>query len=98
MRIQRGITYSAHRVVLSIGSGILLSLLAFALSEFSNHQTLVFFVPEMPGFFVAALTVGVHGDTRELTTIMLLVNAVFYGLLTSVFYSALVRRKNRSNS
>jgi len=58
---------STKRVLVSAAAGIALSLLAFALGEWIRSDWA--YLPQMPGFFVAAFTpgFGVHRDMHAFT-------------------------------
>jgi hypothetical protein len=93
-RIQGGTIFSLARTLISIASGILLSTLAFVLPGRSHDPSEWRFIPELPGFLVAAFTGGLHDpDVRQFKIKVLFLNAVLYGLIVFSCYPHFIRRR-----
>ena len=81
------------RALISTVGGVGVSLLAYAMGE--SGQSFWRFFLDLPGFFVAAFTpgFGVHGNPRALNALMMVANAIFYGLIMYWIYPTLIRGK-----
>jgi hypothetical protein len=94
-RGRRQTLQSSTRISVATMVGALLSFLAFVLAEWHPFAWYCF-MPMMPGFFIGAITVGVHRDDNLLRNVTLLLNSVIYGSLVFASYPLLIRRKDSS--
>ncbi len=84
-RGKRQTLQSLARVSVATMVGSFLSFLAFVLAEW-HPLTWYCFMPMMPGFFIGAITVGVHRDDNLLRNVTLLLNSVIYGSIVFASY------------
>ena len=80
------------RIAISSGAGLAISLLTLALAHYSrNHEALA--IPMMPGFFLGAITVGVHRDDNLLLYVTAFLNTALYGAIVFVIYPIFRRKR-----
>jgi len=81
------------RMVVSAVAGLSFSLLAFAVAE-RHFSNIWLSIPTLPGFFVGAVTVGVHRDDNLLAHVTVVLNAALYGTIVFACYPLLRRIKS----
>ncbi len=88
-------TMLTRRVLLSMVSGVALSALAFIVGKSGGNGWRL--IPELPGFVVAMFTpgFGVHGDVWAFYALMLIANAIFYGLAVYACYPLFTRKRKQ---
>lgn len=81
------------RTAISASAGLAISLFTQGLAHYArNHEALA--LPMMPGFFVAAITVGVHRDDNLLLYVTVILNAALYAAIVFAICSVFLRDKN----
>lgn len=81
------------RIAISAGAGLAISFVTLGLAHYSrNHDVLTF--PMVPGFLIAAITVGVHRDDNLLLYVTALLNTGLYAAIVYAIYPIFLRGKN----
>ncbi len=70
---------------ISLGAGCVFSAVLASLE--SLHHSLVWMYPQSPGFLAAAIIWGVHAGGNSFEAVMIVVNALVYGLAIFILFN-----------